>query len=120
MRIHGKWLATTAILTVGFALSQPPALHAQSGVALAGQVSSQEEGAMEGVLVTARKTGASFTVTVVSDDKGHYAFPSAKLEPGHYTLAIRAAGFDPEGTLATDVSADKAATADIKLQKIKD
>ena len=122
MRIHGKWLATTAIFTLGFALSQsqPVALHAQTGIALAGQVSSQEEGAMEGVLVTARKTGASFTVTVVSDDKGHYAFPSAKLEPGHYTLAIRAAGYDPDGTLAADVSADKAATADIKLQKIKD
>jgi hypothetical protein len=45
MRIHGKWLATTAILTVGFAFAPPAALHAQSGVALMGQVSSQEEGA---------------------------------------------------------------------------
>jgi streptogramin lyase len=122
MRIHGKWLATTAVLTLGFALSQsqPVALHAQSGVALAGQVSSQEEGAMEGVLVTARKTGSSFTVTVVSDDKGHYGFPAARLEPGHYTLAIRAAGYEPAGTLAADVSADKPASSDIKLQKIKD
>jgi virginiamycin B lyase len=120
MRIHGKWLATTAVLTVGFALSQPPALHAQANVALAGQVSSQEEGAMEGVLVSARKDGSSFTVTVVSDDKGHYGFPAAKLEPGHYSLTIRAAGYESAGTLAADVSADKAASADIKLQKIKD
>jgi virginiamycin B lyase len=118
MRIHGKWLATTAILTVGFALAQSPALHAQSGVALTGQVSSPEEGAMEGVLVSARKTGASFTVTVVSDDKGHYSFPAAKLEPGHYTLAIRAAGYEPQGTLAADVSAAKPASADIALHKI--
>jgi virginiamycin B lyase len=118
MRIHGKWLATTAVLTVGFALSQPPALHAQASVALAGQVSSQEEGAMEGVLVSARKTGASFTVTVVSDDKGHYAFPAARLEPGHYTLAIRAAGYEPTGALAADVAANQGATTDIKLQKI--
>jgi virginiamycin B lyase len=120
MRIHGKWLATTAVLTVGFALSQPVALRAQTGVALAGQVSSAEEGAMEGVLVTARKTGSSFTVTVVSDDKGHYGFPAAKLEPGHYTMTVRAAGYEPAGALAADVSADKPAGADIKLQKIKD
>ena len=51
MRIHGKWLATTAILTVGFAFAPPPALHAQTSAALTGQVSSPEEGAMEGVLV---------------------------------------------------------------------
>jgi streptogramin lyase len=120
MRIHGKWLATTAVLTVGFALSQPPALHAQASVALAGQVSSQEEGAMEGVLVTARKDGSSFTVTVVTDDKGHYGFPAARLAPGHYSLTTRAAGYEPAGALAADVSADKAASADIKLQKIND
>src|SRR6267154_1153168 len=106
MRIHGKWLATTAILTVGLAFSPPPALHAQAGVALTGQVSSPEEGAMEGVLVSARKSGASFTVTVVSDDKGHFSFPAAKHEPGHHSLAIRAAGYEPQGALAADVSAD--------------
>jgi streptogramin lyase len=117
MRLHGKWLASTAILTVGFAFAPPPALHAQSSVALMGQVSSQEEGAMEGVLVSARKTGASFTVTVVSDDKGHYAFPAAKLEPGHYTLSIRAGGYEAAAALAADVAADKPASADIKLQK---
>ena len=120
MHMHGKWLATTAILTVGFAFAPPPALHAQSGAALSGQVSSQEEGAMEGVMVSARRTGASFTVTVVSDDKGHYAFPAAKLEPGHYTLTIRAGGYEAAGPLAADVSADKPASADIKLQKTKE
>ena len=97
MRIHGKWLASTAILTVGFAFAPPPALHAQTGVALMGQVSSQEEGAMEGVLVRRARPAASFTVTVVSDEKGHYAFPAAKLEPGHYTLSIRAGGYEPAG-----------------------
>ena len=118
MRIHGKWLATTAILTLGFAFPQSAALHAQGAVALSGQVSSPEEGVMEGVLVSARKSGASFTVTVVSDEKGHYAFPAARLEPGHYTLTIRAGGYEPSGALAADVAADKPATADIGLQKI--
>jgi hypothetical protein len=42
-------------------------LDAQSSEALTGFVSSQEEGAMEGVLVTVRGEGANHTVTVVSD-----------------------------------------------------
>ena len=49
--------------------------------ALAGTVTSAEEGAMEGVLVTARRDGASFAVTVVTDAQGRYGFPAAKLEP---------------------------------------
>jgi virginiamycin B lyase len=120
MRINGKWLATTAVLTIGLAFPQPAKLQAQTSIALAGQVSSQEEGAMEGVLVSARKAGSSFTVTVVSDDKGHYGFPTSKLEPGHYALTIRAAGYEPAGSLAADVGADKPASADIRLQKIND
>jgi streptogramin lyase len=120
MRMNRHWLATTALLGLTVACAEPPAGHAQGAAALTGQVSSTEEGAMEGVLVTARELGASFTVTVVSDDKGHYSFPAARLEPGHYTLAIRAAGYEIDGALAADVSADKAATADVKLHKIAD
>jgi streptogramin lyase len=119
MRIHAKWLATAASLTVGLALSAPASLHAAGTVALTGHVSSAEEGAMEGVLVSARKTGASFTVTVVTNEQGEYAFPADRLEPGHYTLQIRAVGYELGGPQAADVSADKAATADIKLQKTK-
>ncbi len=120
MRLNSKWLATTAVLTVTLACADTQGTHAQQqgAVALAGQVSSQEEGAMEGVLVSARKTGASFTVTVVSDDKGHYAFPAGRLEPGHYTLTTRAAGYEPTAALAADVAAGQGATTDIKLQKI--
>jgi streptogramin lyase len=118
MRTNGKWLASTAILALGFAIPQSAPLQAQSAVALAGQVSSPEEGAMEGVLVSARGTDASFTVTVVSDDKGHYSFPAARLEPGHYTLTVRAGGYEPAGALAADVAADKPANEDIKLQKV--
>ena len=48
---------------------------------------------MEGVLVSAKKDGSTITTTVVSDDKGHYSFPAGRLEPGHYTLTIRAVGY---------------------------
>jgi hypothetical protein len=47
-------------------------VHAQ---ALSGRVTSAEEGAMEGVLVSAKQTGSSVTVTVVSDAR--HAIPLA-------------------------------------------
>ncbi|HEV8720737.1 MAG TPA: carboxypeptidase-like regulatory domain-containing protein [Candidatus Binatia bacterium] len=53
-------------------------------IALNGQVSSAEEGPMEGMLVSAKRAGSTITTTVVSDDQGRYTFPSKKLEPGQY------------------------------------
>ena len=44
-------------------------------VALTGVVSSQQEGAMEGVLVSAKRAGSTVTVTVATDAQGRYAFP---------------------------------------------
>ena len=41
----------------------------------------------------------------------------AKLDPGHYTITIRAAGYDLDGAGAADVAAGKTATADLKLKK---
>src|SRR3954469_22696149 len=61
---------------------------------LTGRVSSVEEGAMEGVLVSAKKIDSTITVTVVTDQQGQYRFPSAKLQPGRYALRIRAVGYD--------------------------
>ena len=93
---------------------------AQNETAIAGQVSSAAEGAMEGVVVTARKTGSIVSVSVITDAKGHYAFPESRLEPGHYTLAIRAVGYDLAAPAATDVVGEKTANVDLKLQPTKD
>jgi len=71
------------------------------GAALVGTVSSAEEGAMEGVLVSARKAGSTITITVVSDAQGRYAFPAAKLEPGTYALRVRAVGYELEPASVT-------------------
>jgi len=62
--------------------------------ALRGRVSSKEEGSMEGVLVSARKDGSTVTTSVVSDSRGEYSFPKDRLESGHYSIRIRAAGYD--------------------------
>jgi virginiamycin B lyase len=84
--------------------------------ALTGQVSSQKEGLMEGVVIGAKKDGSTITVNVVSDEKGRYSVPAAKLEPGRYALKIRAAGYDLDGPKTVDVVAGKATTANLKLK----
>jgi hypothetical protein len=70
-------------------------------------------------VVTAHKQGSTVSISVISDDKGQYSFPASKLEPGHYSLAIRATGYDLDGTGAADVAAGKSASADLKLKKAK-
>ena len=91
-------------------------VQAQAPAALAGQVSSSAEGVMEGIVVSAKRNGSTITVSVVTDDKGKFSFPAAKLEPGRYSLSIRAAGYDLDGPSSADVSAGTTASADIKLR----
>ncbi len=86
---------------------------------LSGQVTSAKEGAMEGVLISAKKDGSTITTTVVTDAKGHYAFPDGRLGAGHYTLKIRAFAYDLDGPKAANVPATGNATADVKLAPAK-
>jgi streptogramin lyase len=111
-------LASTSLLGALAWLTCVPA-QAQTAAALAGEVSSAEEGAMEGVLVSAKREGSSITTTVVSDDKGRFSFPSDRLEAGHYNITIRAAGYDLLGPKAIDLAPGAPATADVKLARTK-
>ena len=111
-------LASTSLVSALAWLTLVPA-QAQTAAALSGQVSSAEEGTMEGVLVSAKKEGSTITTTVVSNDKGQFSFPADRLEPGHYNISIRAAGYDLAGPKMVDIGAAATATADIKLQKAK-
>jgi virginiamycin B lyase len=114
MRMRHHLLATTvalALLTLG--------AQAQTPVALTGQVSSAEEGMMEGVVVSAKKDGSTIAISVVSDAQGRYAFPADRLEAGHYTIKARAAGYELDGARATDVASGAPAKTDIKLKKAK-
>ena len=88
--------------------------------ALAGQVTSAEEGPMEGVLVTVKKNASTIATTVVTDRQGRYRFPASRLEAGSYSVRVRAAGWDLDGASAVDVVAGKTATVDLKLQKARD
>src|SRR5712664_3722061 len=102
-----------------FLWSHLSAAEGSARLALAGQVTSMEEGPMEGVLVSVRQDGSPTTITVVTDEQGRYGFPSAKVATGHYAIRIRAVGFDLDGPKAVDVAADKTATADLTLRKAK-
>ena len=110
----------TAVATLLFAASSIIGAAGAPGVALTGQVSSQEEGFMEGVLVSARRDGSTVTITVVSDAKGRYSFPASKLEPGRYALHIRAVGYELEATNLAEVAGQKTTQLDLKLRKAQD
>src|SRR2546428_1274542 len=87
--------------------------HAQT---LSGRVTSAEEGAMEGVLVSARQAGSRVTLTVVSDAQGRYSFPASRLQPGTYSLGIRAVGYEL-GAPATATVLPQGTTLDLHLVK---
>ena len=70
------------------------AVWAQGQAALTGTVSSDAEGNMEGVVVTAKKPNSIVQVSVTTDAQGRYTFPENRLEPGEYTISIRAVGYD--------------------------
>jgi len=115
--MRSSTLAVLAAFGLLRVLSGDPAV---AQTALSGQVTSVEEGAMEGVLVSARRAGATITITVASDAQGRYRFPAAKLQPGQYALRIRATGYDLDGPALVDVAADRPAIADLKLRKTED
>src|ERR1700739_3777937 len=96
-------------------------LHAQAQApsALSGQVTSTEEGPMEGVVVSAKKDGSTISISVVTDAAGRFAFPAARLEPGHYALTAREAGYELDGARTADIASGQGAKAEIKLKKVK-
>jgi streptogramin lyase len=121
MRPRSLSLVIAASLTLLLVTAPSGTLRAQAPApALTGQVTSAEEGAMEGVLVSAKKAGSNITITVVSDAQGRYSFPAGKLEPGQYSLRIRAVGFDLDNSSKVEVTAQKPTTLNLTLRKTED
>src|SRR5580704_3056521 len=115
VRITTLLLAAAAGL-VALVFPGPSPDLAQTAAALSGQISSASEGLMEGVVVSARKDGSTITVSVISDDKGRFSFPAARLDPGHYTISIRAVGYDLDGPHDVKVAAGRDNKLDLKLK----
>src|SRR4051794_39689800 len=99
-------LILSGVLGLGLAAlpivaSLPAMAQAQGPAALTGKVTSQEEGAMEGVVVSAKRQGSTIMVSVASNAQGQFAFPKDRLEPGTYDITMRAIGYVLPKTTAT-------------------
>jgi virginiamycin B lyase len=95
-------------------------MAAQSSAAvLSGVVTSSSEPRMEGVLVSATRAGSPITVTVVSDAEGRYSFPGTRLEPGGYSLRVRAVGYELDAPAGVTIGAQPA-QLDLTLRNTHD
>src|SRR5258708_38140813 len=114
-------LLITAALAASMAVG-PATAQNSSPSALTGKVTSQAEGAMEGVLVSAKRAGSTMTISVVSNAQGQYSFPRDRLEPGKYSVAIRAVGYElPDATPAqVEVTPWQSASLELNPRKAKD
>lgn len=110
----------TSLAALALLFQAASAFPADSSIALTGRVTSAEEGAMEGVVVSASKTRSPVTLSVVTDAKGQFSFPSTKIATGHYDLRIRATGYELEAPVSTDVVLAVTRSIDLKLRKVTD
>ncbi len=110
---------TAGVAILALQASPHPAWAQGKAAAITGVVSSEAEGAMEGVVVTAKKAGAKLSISVITDAQGRYSFPADRLEPGQYNITMRAVGYDLSGKPTADVAPGKTAAVDLKLNKTK-
>jgi virginiamycin B lyase len=95
-------------------------LGAAGAATLQGEARSDREGPMEGVVVTATRDGSTLSYSVVTDERGRYAFPVGKLSPGLYSIAMRATRYDLAAPVMATVAPDGAGAVDLRLVPVKD
>ena len=121
MRSAVVWLGPIICAAVLLRPAPPLGAQARDPIALSGQVTSAEEGPMEGVLVSAKESTSTITITVVSDREGRYRFPESRLEARrirdpHPRRRLRSRGRRRRAT----VTRQRVATVDLRLQKTRD
>ncbi|MGH9680345.1 MAG: carboxypeptidase regulatory-like domain-containing protein, partial [Candidatus Acidiferrales bacterium] len=95
-------------------------VKASPSVALTGIVSSQVEGPMEGVVVTAKRAGGTISISVVTDKSGRYSFPADRLQTGEYAISTRAGGYGQPDVRTVTVDSAKKKDQNLKLSKVED
>ena len=124
-RLYFGALTSIGLLALPISGSHPAMAQNQGPAALAGTVSSPDEGKMEGVVVSAKRPGSTIMVSVSTNAQGQYSFPQDRLAPGAYDVTIRAVGYALKPTAATiessgptqlDLSLAKAAPDVLALQ----
>src|SRR5882672_8209875 len=106
------------VINVGIVHDAPA--QKPAAAALAGRVSSDTEGPMEGVLVRAKGEGKTISITVVSDHEGNYSFSASRLLPGKFNIDIRAVGYEFANPVSVELAAGVTRRADLKLVNTKD
>src|SRR5204863_5776616 len=109
-------LTTVGTTLLGLAFAGLMMAETPSASPLTGKVTSQAEGAMEGVIVGAKKVGSTITTWVVSNAQGQFSFPRDRMEPGKYVVSIRAVGYELPST-SVDVTA-QLTQLDLPLKKV--
>jgi hypothetical protein len=102
VRMFSGVLIAAGLLTA-FVAAQGPAPR---GMVLTGTIKSADGKALEGVTVSARLEGRTFTTSVFTNAAGAYTFPS--MAAGKYKVWAQAVGFDA-ARADVDVSAGRAA-----------
>jgi virginiamycin B lyase len=115
-RVSFGAITSVCVLALSIIQSHPVMAQNHGPAALAGIVSSVEEGKMEGVVVSAKRPGSTIMVSVSTNAQGQYSFPQDRLAPGTYDITIRAAGYRLEPTAAT-VRSGGPAQLDLSLAK---
>jgi virginiamycin B lyase len=109
-------MTSMGLLALPIAASHPAMAQNHDPAALAGTVSSAEEGKMEGVVVSAKRPGSTIMVSVGTNAQGQYSFPQDRLAPGAYDITIRAVGYTLKPTSAT-VQSGGSTQLDLTLAK---
>ncbi len=113
-RFRAAAAAANAVLLGLMGIAGPAAAEV-----LTGTVSSQTEGLMEGVVVSAKKQGGTISVAVVSNAEGRYQFPDDRLSAGTYDVVIRAVGYALPETSVT-IGVGRTAELDLTLDEVTD
>jgi streptogramin lyase len=110
---------TSSILGLATALTNATVVKTEAPVALTGTVTSQAEGAMEGVAVIAQRSDSTIMISVMTDAHGRYSFPMDRLGAGKYRVTIRAAGYVLPGADAifATVTTRRTSRLDLKLDE---
>jgi len=109
-------ITSMGLLALPIVGSHPATAQNHGSAALAGTVSSAEEGKMEGVVVSAKRPGSTIMVSVSTNAQGQYNFPQDRFAPGAYDITIRAIGYTLQPTAAT-IQSGGSTQLDIMLAK---
>ena len=117
IRKISQWALASAV-AVMLAGAPAVAFAAVPGAALVGRVTSAQGSPMQGVLISAKRTGSTVTATVVSHRGGDYRFATSTLPPGRYRLEITATGYALAGPDEITIRGGETTTANLSLRTV--